>query len=119
SNDVVRANRWDHQKLVDSIREAPQARRPLNELAISVFVDGELRIDRLRAEDVEDDPDRPPVAWELPASVIVDETLSTGESTAGKQAVRKAAKPLAGRRPALNSVMLIVATANPRASYPG
>ena len=44
SNDVVVGGRWKHQQLIDEICDAQQARRPIRELGITVFVNGQLKI---------------------------------------------------------------------------
>ena len=42
SNDVVVGGRWKHQQLIDEICDAQQARRPIRELNITVFVIGQV-----------------------------------------------------------------------------
>lgn len=118
ANDVVRGAKWDRQKLVDEIRDAPQARRPIRELAISVFANGVLQIERLAPEMFEEDPDWPVEAVTMPREVIVDPALIDARLSAGELTVRKAASQLKGRLKHLNAVFVVDKAGNPIATYP-
>jgi hypothetical protein len=117
SNDVVRGGRWDEQRLVDSIRDAAQARRPIRELAISVFINGHLRLARLVPERVEDDPDWPATSTMVPASVIADTGLRGDAPEAGELRIQKAAVPLTGRLRERNTLSVLDEHGNPIALY--
>lgn len=117
SNDVVRGGRWDHQRLVDSIREAPQARRPIRELAISVFKNGVRVVERLTPEAVGEDPDWPPVEIAMPKAVIPDVRPAADPSGLGQLRLAKAGVPLTGRLRHRNAVAILDEHGNPIASY--
>lgn len=117
SNDVVRGGRWDHQRLVDDIRDAPQARRPIRELVISVFVDGALRIPRLTHETFEPDPDWDTAEIPLPSSVVLDAAL-VDDAQAGLLRIRKSAQQLVGRHSHWNAISVLDGDSNPIAMYP-
>lgn len=119
SNDVVRnGGKWDAQRLVDDILDAPQARRPVRELAISVFVNGSLQVHTLRPEEIERDPEWPEQVLDLPAAEIPDHTLVQGNEVAGKFRIMKAAFQLKGRLRDYNSVFVLDRKGNPIAAYP-
>lgn len=118
SNDVVRGGRWDYQKLVDSIRDAAQARRPIRELAIAVLANGQPIVNRLTPEEIEDDPTWSADVVEVPPSVLVDTQFSTTSASVGELVVRKADPPLIGRLKHFNSLWVIDVGGNPIASYP-
>ncbi len=100
------------------MRDAPQARRPIRELCISVFSNGSLRVLRLQPEAIEDDPDWTVQEEEVPISLILDASLAEGATTAGKLRVRKSASQLIGRLKDRNSVFVMDGSGNPVASYP-
>jgi hypothetical protein len=117
ANDVVRGSgRWNHQKLVDEILEAPQARRPIRELSISVFVNGELKLARLEPRTIEEDPDWPSVELSVPAEAVPG-SAEAGESI-GTLKVRKAAEQLIAGRKDENALYINDRLGNPIASYP-
>lgn len=119
SNDVVSGGRWNHQRLIDDIRDAPQARRPVRELAISVLVNGELGVERLSQQSVEEDPDWPPTEIEIPRSLITDATLADGaEATIGILRITKAGVQLTGRLKDLNTLFVLDSGLNSIAHYP-
>ena len=118
ANDVVIAGRWDWKKLIEEIRAASQARRPIRELSISAFVDGIVKIDRLQPETIEDDPDWLIETLPLPLSLIEDEALKSGATEVGTITLMKAATLLSGRLKDHNSVFVSDNKGNPIAYYP-
>jgi hypothetical protein len=118
SNDVINGGRWRFEKLVEEMRDAPQARRPIRELSISVFSNGGLRIPRLQPEAIEDDPDWTVQEEALPVNLILDSALAEGATTAGTLRVRKSGDQLTGRLKDRNSVFVMDGSGNPIASYP-
>ena len=118
SNDVVRGGRWDSQRLVDSIRDAPQARRPVRELAITVFRSGASAVDRLVPEAIETDPDWATKTIDVPSEILRDSGLKAGDQPIGQLALNKAAVPLTGRLRERNAVMVLDGADNPVALYP-
>lgn len=113
SNDVVRGRKWQHQQLIDEIRSAPQARRPIYELRISVLVNGEQRLARLEQEPVSPDPDWPDKEWPVPGT-----TVGNHEARIGTLRLRKAAPQLVGRLREHNVISIIDGGSNPIAWYP-
>jgi hypothetical protein len=118
SNDVVSGARWNYQRLVDDIREAPQARRPIRELSISVFVNGELRLPHLHSHSFDDDPDWPPQEWILPSHIVEGETDPVTDASIGSFQLRKSATQLSGRMKEFNCIFITDEAGNPVASYP-
>jgi hypothetical protein len=118
ANDVVTGGHWDTKKLVEEIRGASQARRPIRELAISVFVDGIVKIDRLQPETVDDDPNWKVETIQLPLSLLEDETLKAGATEVGSIVFMKSATLLSGRLKDHNAVFVSDAKSNPIAYYP-
>lgn len=115
---VLSGNRWDYQKLVDEVHAAAQARRPIRELAISVFVNGQLKLERLTPDKIADDPNWPPEEVEIPASVLPDQSLAEGATMVGKLTIQKADAPLGGKQKDYNAVAVYDASSNPVATYP-
>ena len=70
SNDVVVGGRWKHQQLIDEICDAQQARRPIRELNITVFVNGQVKIDRLMPYSIEEDENWPSETHVVPGMVV-------------------------------------------------
>ena len=117
SNDLVRGGKWDQQKLVDAIRDAPQARRPIRELAISVLHDDQAILSRLLPEPIHDDPGWTAFTADVPASVLVDVGRSDKPPTVGRLEIKKAADPLTGPRRDRNALVVMDGRDNPIASY--
>src|SRR5205823_296372 len=117
SNDTVRGPRWDHQKLVDELLQAPQARRPIRELSISILVNGRLQISRLRQQALEPDPDWTPEDHALPAELLPAGLLVGAPSPLGVLRIEKAAAQLVGRLRYRNAIVVTDASENPVASY--
>ena len=118
SNDVVRGGRWINQKIVDDMRGAQQARRPLRELNISLFTNGQLSLERLSLEDIPVDED-----WEndeilLPKNVVSFENLSEEEAELGYLSIRKSTQQLTGRYRYHNIIVVSDSDNNPIAFYP-
>lgn len=118
SNDVINGGRWNFEKLVEEIRDAPQARRPIRELSISVFSNGSLRTSRLQPEAIEDDPEWNVQEEALPIGLILDASLAEGATTAGTLRVRKSGSQLTGRLKDRNSIFVMDGAGNPIAFYP-
>jgi hypothetical protein len=117
SNDVVRGGRWDQQKLVDSVRDAAQARRPIRELSITVMANGRPIVGRLSPEVIEDDPSWTIGTDSVPATLLRDKQFSASGPSLGTMRIRKAALPLSGRLKHFNSLWVLDAVSNPIASY--
>jgi hypothetical protein len=115
SNDVVRGGKWDHQRLVDDLRDAPQARRPIRELSISVLVNGQEALLRLVPDAIEDDPDWPQSELPIPAGVI---GLDDATESIGLLRLRKSAQQLVGRLRHRNTIWVMDGKGNPIAFYP-
>ena len=112
SNDLVRGKKWDSQRLVDAILDAPQARRPIRELRVHVVIDdGQLR--RLTAAEVPDDPEWPAKTVDLPGELI-----GLDQPTIGRLVVRKAAERLVGKFRDRNAVVVLDQNSNPVGWYP-
>jgi hypothetical protein len=116
SNDVVVGGRWKHQQLIDEICDAQQARRPIRELSITVFVNGQLKIDCLTPYSIEEDGNWPNVTYVIPGSIVA--ALKGGLSDAGVLTIRKSANQLTGRLKDLNSLFIADSKGNPIATYP-
>jgi|GEM_PF-2773718 len=116
SNDVVVGGRWKHQQLIDEICDAQQARRPIRELNIMVFVNGQVKIDRLMPYSIEEDENWPSETHVVPGTVVT--ALKAGLLDAGMFTVYKSANQLTGRLKDLNSLFISDSKGNPIASYP-
>lgn len=117
SNDVVVGSHWDRQRLVDALRDTPQARRPIRELAITILANGTPVIHRLVEEPVDLDP-----AWDstpipLPPDLVASVVVGSSEDV-GSLALKKAISPLTGRRKHRNAVTFLDEGQNPVATYP-
>jgi hypothetical protein len=118
SRGSVSGKRWNTQRYVDELRDAAQARRPIRELAISILVNGALRIPRLTLETVPEDPDWPEETVTLPGDLIPDDAPLPGFSSLGELRLKKAAIPLTGKRKDRNAVHVVDSVGNLIASYP-
>ena len=116
SNDVVVGGRWKHQQLIDEIRDAQQARRPIRELNITVFVNGQVKIDRLMPYSINEDENWPNETHLVPGTVVA--ALKAGLLDSGALTVYKSADQLTGRLKDLNSLFISDVKGNPIASYP-
>ena len=112
SNDLVRGLRWDSQRLVDAILDAPQARRPIRELRVRLMID-DGRLQDLTPVDVEDDPEWPPKVVRLPG-----ELLGLDQDTIGRLTIHKTAERLVGKFRDRNGIVVLDARTNPVAWYP-
>jgi hypothetical protein len=117
SNDVVRGGRWDSQRLVDAIRDAPQARRPVRELAITIFRNGTPAVDRLAPEAIAPDPNWTTKTLDVPVDLLRDAGFKSADQTIGRLTLTKAAVPLTGRLRERNSILVLDGADNPIASY--
>jgi hypothetical protein len=116
SNDVVVGGRWKHQQLIDEICDAQQARRPIRELSITVFVNGQVKIDRLMPYSIEEDENWPSETHVVPGTVV--SAIKAGLSDVGVLTIYKSANQLTGRLKDLNSLFITDGKGNPIASYP-
>jgi hypothetical protein len=117
SNDVVVGTKWDRQRLVDALRDTPQARRPIRELAITVLANGSPVVSRLSEDEIELDP-----AWSFEPAPIPGEIVSSAASQptdrGGFLEVFKAMSPLTGRQKHRNAITILDSHNNPVAVYP-
>ena len=113
SNDLVAGRRWHVQRLIDAIRSATQARRPVRELRISVFVNGRLKLPRLTPAAVAADPEWKDVRIPLPGSLIGSDADVIGQVT-----IKKAAEQLVGKLADHGGFMFLDRLKNPVAWYP-
>jgi len=118
ANDIVRGGKWRHQQLVDEILEAQQARRPIRELSVSVFVNGQLQIAKLIPQSIEEDPTWGVDVHDLFVSALNDTAESSSETKSGQLSISKSINPLTGRLKDLNALFVIDESGNPIASYP-
>jgi hypothetical protein len=88
------------------------------ELAISILVNGELRVPRLTPETIPEDPDWPEETVTLPGDLIPDDAPLPGFSSLGELRLKKAAIPLTGKRKDRNAVHVVDSVGNLIASYP-
>jgi len=116
SNDVVVGGRWKHQQLIDEIRDAQQARRPIRELNITVFVNGQIKIEHLTPYSIEEDENWPKETHIVTGSIV--SALKPGLSHAGVFTIFKSTNQLTGRLKDLNSLFISDSKGNPIASYP-
>ncbi len=114
ANDVVTGGKWKHQQLIDEIRDAQQARRPLRELSISVIVNGQLQLDKLTRQSIEEDPQW--IVEESAVSVAGDEGSALTEM--GVLRIYNSANQLTGRLKDLNALFISDGNGNPIAFYP-
>ncbi len=118
SNDVVNGGRWNGDKLIDEIREAPQARRPIRELAVSIFQNGALKIKRLSLATIAEDPNWPMEVLTMPMELLSDKTLAQDATNVGTLHIVMSDSQLTGRMKDHNSVFVMDGAGNPIAFYP-
>lgn len=124
TNDVVSGRRWKPEKLIEVVRDAPAAHRPLRELMIRVAVDGKLALPHLHPEEIEEDPAWPVREHQMPA--VLKHPDGRGkirfdvDNTAygGLLAIHKAMSPLTGRRRLLNQITVFDPGGNPVGAFP-
>lgn len=118
ANDIVVSGKWRHQQLIDEIREAQQARRPIRELSIAVIVNGDLQIEKLTLQSIEDDPE-----WQLQKVDLFADQLSLpskdeSNGKIGTLTIHKSANQLTGRFRDSNALFITDSNGNPIAFYP-
>lgn len=118
ANDIVHGGRWKHQQLIDEIVEAQQARRPIRELAVSVFVNGQLQIDKLVPQSIEEDPSWGIDFCELLSSDLKDFVDLSDKDVLGSLSIFKSINQLTGRLKDLNTLFITDENGNPIAFYP-
>jgi hypothetical protein len=116
SNDIVVGGRWKYQQLIDEICDAQQARRPIRELSITVFVNNQVIIERLIPHLIEMDENYPNETHLLPGDTV--SALNPGLSDAGNLTITKSANQLTGRLKDLNALFISDSLGNPIAAYP-
>ncbi|HEY60538.1 MAG TPA: hypothetical protein G4N92_07650 [Anaerolineae bacterium] len=117
SNDVVRGGKWNSQSLVDSIRSANQARRPLRELSISLFIDGNLKLERLSTEGVPLDSEWEELKINVPDSAIKDIAFKSKSGFYGNLVIKKSSQQLTGRYKKSNILIVNDVNKNPIGFY--
>ncbi len=118
ANDVVSGGKWRYQQLIDDICDAQQALRPIRELCISVFINGQVTIERLTPRAVEGDANWPVQKLALLASSIEPLSASHHNNEIGTLSIFQSVSQLTGRLRELNALFVADAKANPIASYP-
>lgn len=124
TNDVVSGRRWKPEKLIESIRVAPAAHRPLRELQIRVAVGGKLALPHLNPEQIEEDPDWSERTHHMPSSLLRSDGLgkvkfdTVDGKDAGLLTIRKAVSPLTGRRRQINQITVFDSGGNPVGAFP-
>lgn len=116
ANDVVTGGKWKHQRLIDDIKDAQQARRPIRELSISVFVNGDLKLARILPPSIESDAEWPDETH----TILVDEIegINKGQkSPCGLLKIQKSASQLTGDLKDLNSLYILDSKGNPIGTY--
>ena len=117
SNDVVRGGKWNSQPLVDSIRDANQARRPLRELDISFFIDGKLKLKKLSTEEIPLDDEWTIKTIDIPASIFLNSNSLSKNNCYGKLTIKKSSQELKGRYKHRNVFIINDKKMNPIAFY--
>lgn len=117
SNDFVQGGHWEHQKLVDGIRDAAQARRPIRELHVAVYINGSIAVPKLDPEPIEEDPSWDVKSLPVPTTVLKTQTFLPVDDGAGFLELRKAQMPLTGRLKDRNAILVLDQSGNPVGSY--
>ena len=113
SNDLVAGKKWSVQRLIDAICDASQARRPIRELRIAIFVDGELKLKELSVVAPPDDPEWPKKTFDLPGRII-----DVDRASIGRLILQKTSEQLVGRLRDRNGVLVVDRRGNPIGWYP-
>ena len=116
AHDVVNGGKWRHQRLIDDIKDAQQARRPIRELSISVFINGSVQINRILPPAIESDPEW---ADELHDILVSDiKGLEKGSKPkCGELRIQKSIDQLTGALKDLNSLYILDDNGNPVGTY--
>jgi len=117
SNDVVRGGRWISQKLVDDILEAQQARRPVRELNIGLFINGEEKLRKLSFEEIPVDEEWQVEKITLPKDMFGNETKFKNLDILGTLSIKKSTQQLTGRYKHHNMIVVNDTNNNPVAFY--
>ena len=116
AHDIVNSGKWKHQRLIDDIKDAQQARRPIRELSISVFINGVLQIERILPPAIEVDSE-----WaDEVHNLLVDEVMGLGKQhkpKCGKLRIQKSINQLTGGLKDLNSLYIMDEKDNPVGAY--
>ncbi len=116
AHDVVNGGKWKHQRLIDDIKDAQQARRPIRELSISVFINGVLQIERILPPVIENDPEW---ADEI-HNILIGEVKGLREqqkTECGVLRIQKSINQLIGRLKDLNALYILDDKGNPVGTY--
>jgi len=116
ANDVVRGGKWRYQRLIDDIKDAQQARRPIRELSISVFVNGILQIERIQPPAIETDPEWVDETYTISVHEIEGINLQQGPQC-GVLKIQKSINQLTGGLKDLNSLYILDNNDNPIGNY--
>ncbi len=112
TNDVVKGRRWDHQRLLDEIGGAAQARRPIREMTISVLINETLKLEKLAPEGINEDS-----AWPEREMTLDGKTIGLSKGAVGTLRLKKSAHQLVGRLKDHNVISVIDSDGNPLATY--
>lgn len=112
SNDLVAGKKWNIQRLIENIRDASQARRPIREMQIAIFVDNELKLEQLSVVTPPDDPEWPAKKLDLPGR-----TIDLEQEIIGRLIIQKTSEQLVGRLRDRNGVMVVDRRGNPIGWY--
>jgi len=116
AHDVVNGGKWKYQRLIDDIKDAQQARRPIRELAISVFVNGNLQIERILPPAIESDLEWSDEMHELNIDKL-EGVNQKQKPSCGLLKIQKSASPLTGDLKDLNSLYILDSKGNPIGTY--
>jgi hypothetical protein len=116
AHDIVNGGKWKYQKLIDDIKDAQQARRPIRELSISVFINSVLQIPRILPPAIESDPD-----WADESHTILADNLKglkkPQKNECGELKIQKSTNQLIGGLKDLNSLYVLDDKGNPVGTY--
>jgi hypothetical protein len=116
AHDVVNGGKWKYQRLIDDIKDAQQARRPIRELTISVFVNGSIQIEKILPPVIEGDPD-----WLEETHILFARNIEGLKEHSGKECgtlkIQKSINQLTGDLKELNSIYLSDNKGNPVGAY--
>lgn len=116
AHDIVSGGKWKHQKLIDEIKDAQQARRPIRELSISVFVNGILQIERILPPSIEGDPEWADEVHSIPSDEVRGMEKQE-KSECGVLRIQKSINQLTGGLRDLNSLYVLDDKGNPVGTY--
>lgn len=116
AHDIVNGGKWKYQRLIDDIKDAQQARRPIRELSISVFINGVLQIQRILPPAIENDPEWTDEVHNIFGSDVLGLDKQQ-ESECGVLRIQKSINQLTGGLKDLNSLYVLDDKGNPVGTY--